>query len=45
MNNETYEQVPIPADQITGVAYMKEGMNLDVVTDASTDTILLPRCP
>ena len=41
MNNETYEQVPIPADQITGVAYMKEGMNLDVVTDASTDTILI----
>ena len=45
MNNETYEQVPIPADQITGVAYMKEGMNLDVVTDASTDTILFAEMP
>lgn len=25
MNNETYEQVTIPADQITGVKFMKEG--------------------
>ena len=45
MNNETYEQVPLTADQINGVAYMKEGMNLEVVTDASTETILFADMP
>ena len=36
MNNETFEQIPIPKDQINGVAFMKEGENVEVVTDAST---------
>ena len=45
MNNETYEQVNISADQINGVAYMKEGMTLEVVTDASTETILFADMP
>lgn len=45
MNNETYEQVNIPADQITGVKYMKEGQNVEVVTDASTETILYAELP
>ena len=39
MNNETFEQVPIAHDLITGVDFLKEGMTCDVVSDASTDTI------
>ena len=31
MNNETFEQVNIPADQITGVKFMKEGQMVEVV--------------
>jgi elongation factor P len=45
MNQETYEQVNIAAEQINGVAYMKEGMILEVVTDASTETILFADMP
>ena len=45
MNQETYEQVNIAAEQINGVAYMKEGMTLEVVTDASTETILFADMP
>lgn len=45
MNNETFEQIPIPADQITGVAFMKEGQNVEVVTDASTETVLYAELP
>ena len=40
MNQETYEQVPIAHDLITGVDFLKEGFVVDVVSDASTDTIL-----
>ena len=45
MNNETYEQVPIAHDLITGVEYLKEGFVVDVVSDASTDTILFAELP
>ena len=45
MNQETFEQVTIPAEQINGVAFMKEGMTLEVVTDASTETILFADMP
>ena len=45
MNNETYEQVPIAHDLITGVDYLKEGFVVDVVSDASTDTILFAELP
>jgi elongation factor P len=45
MNQETYEQIPIPAHQINGVAYMKEGMVLEVVTDATTETVLFADMP
>ncbi|MBR6806397.1 MAG: elongation factor P, partial [Bacteroidaceae bacterium] len=45
MNNETYEQIPIPGHQITGLPYMKEGMTLEVVTDASTETVLFADMP
>ena len=45
MNNETYEQIPIPGHQINGLPYMKEGMTLEVVTDASTETVLFADMP
>ena len=45
MNNETFEQIPIPADQVNGVDFMKEGDVVDVVSDASTDTILYAEMP
>ena len=40
MNNETFEQVPIGHELITGVDFLKEGMNVEVVSDASSDTVL-----
>ena len=40
MNNETFEQVNIPRDVITGVDFLKEGDNIMASIDASTDTIL-----
>ena len=45
MNNETFEQVNIAADQINGVKFMKEGQVVDVVTDASTETVLYAAMP
>ena len=45
MNNETLEQVPIAHDLITGVDFLKEGFNVDVVSDASTDTVLFAELP
>jgi elongation factor P len=37
--------VTIASEQINGVAFMKEGMTLEVVTDASTETILYADMP
>lgn len=45
MNNETFEQLPIAKDLITGVEYMKEGDTVDVVSDADTQTILYAEMP
>ena len=45
MNNETFEQIPIAKDLITGVAYMKEGDTVEVVSDADTQTILYAEMP
>lgn len=45
MNNETFEQIPIPADQVNGVNFMKEGQDVEVVTDASTETVLYADVP
>ena len=45
MNNETFEQVPIAHDLITGVDFLKEGFVVEVVSDASTDTILFAELP
>ncbi|MCQ2096250.1 MAG: elongation factor P [Bacteroidaceae bacterium] len=45
MNNETYEQVNIQADFIEGVQFLKEGDNVQVAIDASSDTILTAEIP
>jgi elongation factor P len=45
MNQETYDQIPIAHDLITGVDYLKEEMIVDVVTDSSTETILFAEVP
>lgn len=45
MNNETYEQIPIAHDLITGVDFLKEGFTVEVVSDASTETILFAELP
>ncbi|MGM9811237.1 MAG: elongation factor P [Muribaculaceae bacterium] len=45
MNQETYEQIPISKDLVTGVEFMKEGDVVDVVSDASTETVLYAEMP
>ena len=45
MNNETFEQIPIAKDLITGVEYMKEGDVVEVVSDSSTETVLYAEMP
>lgn len=45
MNNETFEQIPISKDLVTGAAYMKEGDVVEVVSDSSTNTVLYAEMP
>jgi elongation factor P len=45
MNQETFDQIPIARDLITGVDYMKEGDVVEVVSDADTETILYAEMP
>ena len=45
MNQETYDQIPIAKDLITGVEFMKESDIVDVVSDADTNTILYAEMP
>ncbi|MDE5721060.1 MAG: elongation factor P [Paramuribaculum sp.] len=45
MNNETFEQIPINKELVTGAAFMKEGDTVEVVTDASTETVLFAEMP
>ncbi len=45
MNQETFEQIPIDKGLINGVDYMKEGEVVEVVTDASTETVLYADMP
>ena len=45
MNQETFDDVMIEKELITGVEFMKEGDILDVVSDASTETILYAEMP
>ena len=45
MNQETFEQVPIAHDLIEGVDFLKEEMIVEVVSDASTETVLFADVP
>lgn len=45
MNNETYEQISIPREQITGVDFLKEGDNIEVQVHADSETILTAELP
>ena len=45
MDQETYEQIPISKDLVTGAAFMKEGDVVEVVRDASTETVLYAEMP
>ncbi len=45
MNQETFEQIPIHKDLVTGSDFMKEGDIVEVVSDATTDTVLYAQMP
>ena len=45
MNQETYDQIPIAKELITGVDFMKESDVVDVVSDADSTTILYAEMP
>lgn len=45
LNQETWDDVPVQKDLIQGVDFMKEGDIVEIVTDASTDTILFAEMP
>ncbi|MDD4379116.1 MAG: elongation factor P [Dysgonamonadaceae bacterium] len=45
MNTETFEQVSIPAEQIEGVDFLKEGDIVEAQVHADTDTILTAEVP
>ncbi len=45
MNNETFEQIPISKELVTGAPFMKEGDTVEVVTDATTETVLYAEMP
>ena len=45
MNQETFDQVPINKEIVSGSAFMKEGDVVDVVTDASTESVLYTEMP
>lgn len=40
MNQETYEQIPIAKEKIVGVDFLCEGFVVDVIFDASSETVL-----
>lgn len=45
MNNETFEQVSIAKDNITGVDFLKEGDTAEVIIHAESETILFAELP
>jgi elongation factor P len=45
MNNETFEQVSIEKENITGVDFLKEGDMAEVVIHADSETILFAELP
>ncbi|MFA7494395.1 MAG: elongation factor P [Proteiniphilum sp.] len=45
MNTETFEQIPIPEEQIEGVKFLKEGDVVEVQIHAESGTILTAEMP
>lgn len=45
MNTETFEQIPIPGEQIEGVEYLKDGDVVEVQVHAESETILTAEMP
>lgn len=45
MNQETFDQIPISKDLITGVDFLKEGDIVDVVSHAESETVLYAEVP
>lgn len=45
MHNETYEQIMIPADNVTGALFMKEGSEVTIVINADDNVILFNEIP
>ena len=45
MNQETFDQTPIPAELVYGVEFMKESDIVEVVSDADTETVLYAEMP
>ena len=45
LNQETWDDLIINKDLITGVDFLKEGMVVEVVSDASTETVLFAEPP
>lgn len=45
MNQETFDQITIAKEQITGVDFLKEGFEVEVVIDASSETVLYAELP
>ena len=45
MNQETFDDIIIDKSLINGVDFMKEGQIVDVVSDASTETVLYADMP
>lgn len=45
LNQETWDDVVIDKKLITGVEFLTEGLVVDVVSDASTDTVLFAELP
>ena len=45
MNQETFDQIPIAHDLINGVDFLLEGMIVEVVSDASSETVLYADVP
>ena len=45
MNQETFDQIPIAKELVTGVDFMKESNVVEVVSDADTETVLYAEMP
>ena len=45
MNTETFDQIPIPGDQIEGVQFLKEGDVVEVQIHADSGTVLTAEMP